>query len=504
MGKSMSADWNGFRWTLILRSERCAMTTTQLDEALYRRYILPTQRPRKRYVGVELEYPVVNLSGAAVNFQIVHHLTDLFVTQFAFDELHRDDEGEIYSAVSSLTGDCLSYDCSYNTLELSFGKEENIHVLNRRFRRYYTFIQQQLLRFGHMLTGMGINPNYRQNHNAPVPNGRYRMLLNHLSSYEKYGDILPFHDHPNFGLFACASQVQLDVEEEQIPQTLQVFGKLEPFKTLLFANSLFREDGGWILARDHFWRDSMHGYNPQNVDYYPDSIKRTEDLIRYLRTMSIFCTERDGHYVNFTPMPAEAYFSADSVVGEYNEDGVRRELCFRPRLEDLPHLRSYKLEDLTYRGTIEYRSICQQPVSQVFAPAAFHAGLAEQIPALDEFLSRDASLFGHGLDAGRLRDLLNRGVYPDYMDAEQVSTALIGILDLAWSGLRARGFGEECFLEPLYVRAERLLSPALELADGLSRGLPMYHFIKRFADPDAKILLPQEESLFSNVRCSRF
>ena len=36
------------------------MTTTQLDEALYRRYIMPTQRPRKRYVGVELEYPIVN------------------------------------------------------------------------------------------------------------------------------------------------------------------------------------------------------------------------------------------------------------------------------------------------------------------------------------------------------------------------------------------------------------------------------------------------------------
>lgn len=476
------------------------MTTTQIDEALYQRYIVPTQRPRRRYVGVELEYPIVNLSGAPVDFQIVHQLTDLFVARFSFDALNRDDEGEIYSAVSSRNGDCLSYDCSYNTLELSFGKEENIHVLNRRFRQYYAFIQQHLLRFGHTLTGMGINPNYRQNHSVPVPNGRYRMLLNHLSSYQNYGDILPFHSHPNFGLFACASQVQLDVEEAQIAKTLQVFGKLEPFKTLLFANSLFREDGGWLLARDHFWRDSMHGYNARNVDYYSEALQSTGDLIRYLRSMSIFCAERDGHYVNFTPLPLEEYFAADSITGEYYENGVHRQLRFRPQLEDIPHLRSYKLEDLTYRGTIEYRSICEQPVNQVFAPAAFHAGLAEQLPALETLLNRDTSLFGHGLDAAALRDLLNRGKYPDFMDAKQVSATLIDILDLAREGLRLRGFGEECFLSSLYVRAECLQSPALELAEGLSRGLPMSHFVERFAEPGPDIPFPQEETQLPNAR----
>ena len=39
--------------------------------------------------------------------------------------MSRDDNEHIYLAVDDKTGDGLSYDCSYNTLEFSFGKEED-------------------------------------------------------------------------------------------------------------------------------------------------------------------------------------------------------------------------------------------------------------------------------------------------------------------------------------------------------------------------------------------
>ena len=213
------------------------VSATALDEALYEKYIRPTQRPRSSLVGVEFELPVVNLSGQAVSFRTVHEMTEEFVRRFPFDTLHRDDEGEIYSAVRSGNGDTLSYDCSYNTLELSFGTEKDMHTIEERFRAYYTVIQSILQQSGHSLTGMGINPHYRVNRNEPVPNGRYRMLLHHLKSYRRYGHSIPFHHHPNFGLFSCASQVQLDVDEKTLPEVLNTFTKLEPLKSLLFANS---------------------------------------------------------------------------------------------------------------------------------------------------------------------------------------------------------------------------------------------------------------------------
>jgi len=72
----------------------------------------------------------------------------------------RDDNEHIYLAVDDKTGDGLSYDCSYNTLKISFGKEEDMNVLYKRFCQYYTYIQKKLRKEGHMLTGMGINPRY--------------------------------------------------------------------------------------------------------------------------------------------------------------------------------------------------------------------------------------------------------------------------------------------------------------------------------------------------------
>lgn len=99
-----------------------------------------------------------------------------------------------------------------------------------------------------MLTGMGINPRYVVNQNVPVVSERYRMLFHHLSSYKKYGNSIPFHSYPNFGLFSCASQIQLDVEEEQVVPMLNTFTKLEPFKALILANSLWERMRRFYVA----------------------------------------------------------------------------------------------------------------------------------------------------------------------------------------------------------------------------------------------------------------
>ena len=461
------------------------MKRNELDEAIYQKYIAPTRRERTRIVGVELEYPIVNLQNEPVDFSVVHQLTNRFTDTFRLTERHYDDEGNVYSAVSPETGDCLSYDCSYNTLELSFGKEEDIGVLDSRFRSYYAFIQDVLSRHGHMITGLGVNPHYRVNRNTPVPNGRYRMLLHHLSSYERYGEALPFHRHPEFGLLACASQVQLDVQEQDLIETLHSFSRLQPFNALLFANSPFAE-GGWLLARDHFWRDSMHGYNRRNVDFYPERVRSVDELIAYIADMSIYCVERGEKYINFTPIPLKEYFARDTLTGEYYENGSYRSIAFHPEPGDLQWLRSYKLVDLTYRGTIEHRSVCEQPVSQVFAPAAFHAGLTENLHELSAFLEQDRSLYGHGMDAFALRDALCHAALPAFADRAQVSSALLTLVELAEDGLRQRGFGEEHFLAPLRERAQRLQSPAAELVEGLQQGAPLARYIEKYAELSTK------------------
>lgn len=126
-------------------------------------------------------------------------------------------------------------------LEFSFGKEENLNVLYNRFCQYYTYVKNELDKEDHAITGMGINPHFQINQNLPVKSERYRMLLHHLSSYKKYGNCMLFHSHPNFGLFSCASQIQLDVEEKNLPLVLNTFTRLEPLKALILSNSPWGE-----------------------------------------------------------------------------------------------------------------------------------------------------------------------------------------------------------------------------------------------------------------------
>ena len=327
---------------------------------------------------------------------------------------------------------------------------------------------------------MGVNPYHELNRDIPIANGRYRMLLHHLQSYTKYGNAIPFHDTPNFGLFCAASQVQLDVQADTVVDTLNVFAKLEPLKALLFANSIY---GDLLCSRDHFWKHSLHGLNPHNVDTYETKLHSVDELIAYIRSMSIYCLERDGKYINFPPTPLEEYFSSESITGEYFDGQQYRSITFAPQLSDIAYLRSYKFEDLTYRGTIEFRSVCEQPVSEIMAPAAFHAGLMEMVPELSALLDADKSIYQQGYSPAELRELFVCRELPDFLDKEAASALILQVLDLAKEGLKKRGMEEEHFLEPLYHRARYLFSPARQMAEGLEAGVPVEEYILDYARP---------------------
>lgn len=111
------------------------MESSQIKQILFDRYIKPTTYERKKFIGIEIEMPIVNLNRQAVEFDNIHRITELFIKYFDFEVSGIDDEGNIYSATSNENGDILSYDCSYNNLELSFGKETNLFTVKDRFTR---------------------------------------------------------------------------------------------------------------------------------------------------------------------------------------------------------------------------------------------------------------------------------------------------------------------------------------------------------------------------------
>ena len=117
------------------------MTREEIICRLYDRFIKPTEKKRESFIGVEIEIPIVNLNNEAVDFSVVHKLTAVFLNEFNFTPTGFDEEGHVYSAVNRENGDVFSYDCSYNNMEFSFGKEKNLHVIHERFKLYYGFVQ---------------------------------------------------------------------------------------------------------------------------------------------------------------------------------------------------------------------------------------------------------------------------------------------------------------------------------------------------------------------------
>lgn len=458
------------------------MTEEFILQKLYEKYIRPTEDNTDRFIGVEIEMPIVNLNRQAVDFSVVHELTKRFCEHFDFTVSGIDDEGNAYCTEKKENGDILSYDCSYNNLELSFGRERDLNIIHDRFYEYYVFIQKFFEPYRYTLTGMGVNPYRKYNRNFPVPNGRYRMLYHHLHSYRKYEGSMTFHPFPEFGTFSSASQVQLDVTADRLVQTLNVMNRLEPLKALLFSNSVMPDyDKDLLCCRDVFWEKSTHGVNPKNIGMYDKEFGALDEVLDYIADTSIYCVERGDKYINFTPINITEYLQADSVIGEYYDNGVYREITVEPQIDDLKYLRTFKFADLTFRGTIEYRSACTQPIYASMALPAFQIGLLDRLEELDELLQKDDVVYQHGYSPKQLRELLIRRPLPDSIDKDRLYDLLGRIVDLSAKGLKARGLGEEKYLAPLYNRIARHETPAQTMLDALDQGTPIDSIIKDFA-----------------------
>ncbi|MBQ9269520.1 MAG: glutamylcysteine synthetase [Oscillospiraceae bacterium] len=458
------------------------MNRNSVRALLYEKYIAPTERPRNKAIGIEIEMPVVNLSGGPTDFSVTQAAAQGLYEQFGFACSGKDAFGQCYSATDPVTGDNLSFDCSYNNMELSFGKEQDLRILDRRFRDYVSFLNAQLRAEGHTLTGMGVNPRWDVNNNSFLPVPRYQMLQRYLSRSREWSEKMYFHPYFAFGAFASASQVQLDVQKDHLLTVLKAFSLVEPVKAVLFHNAYLSAEPELLCARDLFWENSTHGINPHNVGMYERIPETIDELLDYIATTSIFCAEREGRYLHFRPIPIVEYLETDTVEGEYLEDGAYKTMTIHPESSDLKYLRTYKFEDLTYRGTIEFRSVCCQPFSSAMSVAAFHMGLMDRAGELSELLERDDVLYHHGYNASELRKLMNRRNWPEWIDREKLTILCRSVLDLAKDGLREQGLGVEPYLEPLYHRAETLCSPARYMVEQLEAGAALNELILQYAD----------------------
>lgn len=439
---------------------------------LYDEFIKPTNQ-KKNFIGIEIEIPIVNLDKKAVDFEVVHEVTRKFQNYYSdFKADGIDYDGNVFALKNPKNDDIVCYDCSYNNIEFAMGREKDLFTINDRFVEYYSFVKESFEQYNHTLTGMGINPYRIYNKHSPIPSERYLMLYHHLKSVENYGDVpMHFHRYPEYGMFSSASQVQLDVHRDDLVKTINVFSKIEPIKALLFSNSVLIDENKHLACfRDALWEYSTHGVNPHNIGMYDVDFKDLNDLQAYLESLNIYCVMRDGAYINFTSMNLLDYFARDYVRGEIYCGGKYREIDIKPCISDIKYLRAFKFINLTFRGTVEFRSVCTQPIRDSMSVAAFHLGLKDRLDELDKLITDDDVIYHKGYTAGELRKLLIRDEIPPFLDKEGLCSLTRDIVDLASEGLSQRGMGEEIFLNPLYERIKNHTNPGKDLINLMNNG----------------------------------
>lgn len=414
-------------------------------QLLKNRYLKNIKENPTLYIGIELEFPIVHTKGEATDTQVTKNLMVFLKEHLGLKVEKRDQDGNPIQLLEPVSQDRILFEVSYTTLEFAFGKARNIQEVEERFDAYMKVIQKKLGEKGHAIQGCGIHPHWDINDNRPVAYPRYQMLMAYLNMSSQVRTV-SLHAFPEYGAFICGSQVQLDVSTANYLRVINAFTQVEAAKAYLFANSEFSgADWDTQISRDIFWEESMHGIYSENVGVNAKLFKDENDFFDYLDHSAIFTAERDGETYYFYPIRARDYLATDEISA-YTLNG--KETLLVPQERDFQTHRSYQYQDLTTRGTIEFRSVCTQPLDRTFASAAFHLGLLVNLDKLEAYLETAPFFENFGCDYKSLRRQFSKKQLTDEEKAGVVQFSK-DLLAIAEQGLEMRGQREMTYLKSL-------------------------------------------------------
>ena len=416
------------------------MTKQQAIKLLKEKYLSNMKEDSELFVGVELEFPIVETNGNKTNIEVTKNLFRTLANLSDFEVEKRDDDQNPIQLVHCSSKDRILFELSYNTIEFAFERAHTINEVAERFEAYLKIIQPILQENNHEIQGHGIHPLWKENNNSPVKIERYKMLMAFLALN---GTGMKTHSYPSYGAFICGNQVQLDVSRDNYLRIINAFNKIEAAKAFLFSNSEFSAEA-WDtkIARDIFWEESLHGYYKENVGIYPKDYQSEEEFFNNLARTAIFTATREGKSYYFKPIRVEDYLDQKEITA-YTAAG--NEKVINPVKEDLKQHRSYQFQDLTARGTVEFRSVCTQPLETTFAPIAFELGLFVELEKLENYLEDSSFFKNEEQDYRKLRKKYSKKILSKE-EKEAIQSFSKDLLDIAEAGLMKRGYGEEKFL----------------------------------------------------------
>lgn len=430
-------------------------------------FIAPFCKKGRKNIGVELEFPLLNLAKEPVDKKVALGLLGKMLTNSFRVAEYDTDQNPAF--IINTDGDVLSFDNSYNNFEFSMEKCENLYEMSQRFYNLYEDVQNYLLPLGYSLCGIGANPFHPHLTPSPVGFPVYALIKKFLGSFSG-GD---YHEYTDFPAYLSSVQTHLDVPIDDLPKALTLFADLDFVRALLFSNSpAFPDSESYeetVCFRDHLWEKSGFGSLQNNVGKVEGTYNTIEDIENLILSRSMFYRKRDNKYELIPETTVTEYFSRPDA-----------------KEEDIDSYLSFQNVEITRRGTLEVRSDCAQPVKDAFCAPAFNLGILlaqdEARKLLDNFMQKylPQDILNSYIRNKILRDAV---IYNYKLPADEnaTRTLLCDLITLAESSLKLRNKGEEKLLTCLYERAKKLTCPAKEWKRELENGTDFNDLIKKYA-----------------------
>ena len=420
------------------------------EKVIHERFIEPLWSKKTGNIGIELEFPMLNMAKSPVDKKIALGLLEMLCKN-GFSVEEKDIDGNP-AFVTDVNGDCVSFDNSYNNIEFSMNYGDNLLKIKDRFLKNLNLAQIFLKKHNYLITGMGTNPYKKYINQSHVSYPVYNMVDEYLHKFS----CEETHIYPDFPAYLSSVQTHLDVCPEDLPKTATLFAKIDFLRCLLFANSPDFEFSGTLCYRDYLWHKSAFGICGSNTGPVDEEYESLDDIAKSFYNRAMFNNVRDGKYTTFTPIKIDKYFENNPA-------------------SDINQFLSFRHIEITCRGTLEIRSDCTQPIREALLPPAFNLGISHNV---DKAIKRTNILFENkNIDNSYLRNCAATGTKINEFSKETIVQYALDMSEISKEGLLKRGKGEQILLEPIFARAKNLICPAihtLENKDNIEKIITEY------------------------------
>lgn len=347
-------------------------------ERIYEKFF--SKLRKSEYVGVEIELPIINLKKPfIIEKKVIQDLFQSFL-ELNFEVNNYDNEKNIISVKNLNNGDTISLEYSYNTIELSLNKEISVYDLEKKFLKYYKYIQTWLKKHHYKLCDTGINLNYRVIEKNCLNQDRYKVIERLLLN--ENDNIL----YSQFCAYCCSIQTHINVEKDNLVNVLNVFTEIEELKDNIFANSYMSETN-LINSRKFLWENSNFGPNNVGKNSIYSSV---EHIFNDYLNRNLFFIERSNEFLLLNEkIFLNEYFEKTEVSAI---DKNNKEVIIKPSIEDVENFRSYKSVELTKYGTLEIRTDCTQKIDKIFKLVAFNLGVSMSSIEILDYLKNNKNI----------------------------------------------------------------------------------------------------------------